>query len=183
MKSGPAGGVTRVSRRRRLRARCNLGCIRAGEFARAFCLHRETITPHLGTSLGAPQSRRTRDRWLHRHRATSPAHSRIFGRQVAANRVVYRTGGMPPHDDETKDARRRICIHNRFSCTGGRQRANQGHGQSAAVANAGEARRSRHSGKGIGVRPSVYAGSSRSARYWLLLQGLSRRRQGAADQR
>ena len=170
MKSGPAGGVTRVSRRRRLRARCDLGASGQATFARAFCLHRETITPHLGTSLGAPQSRRTRDRWLHRHRATSPAHSRIFGRRVrlltlglpsstAANRVVYRTGGMPPHDDETKDARRRICIHNRFSCTGGRQRANQGHAQSAAVASAGEARRSRHPGQGI-VRPPAYAGAS-----------------------
>jgi murein endopeptidase len=37
------------------------------------------------------------------------------------------------HDDETKDARRRICVHSRFSCTGGRQRANQGQGQSAAL--------------------------------------------------
>jgi hypothetical protein len=168
MKSGPAGGVTRVSGRRRLRARCDLGCqgrrVRQGLLLASGNHHptpgdvarRATITPHPRPM--AAQAPGDVSGPLENIPETDPAFL-LWAYRAGRKPRGLQDWGMPPHDDETKDARRRICIHNRFFCTRGRQRANQGYGQSAAVASAGEARRSRHCGQGI-IRPPVYAGSS-----------------------
>src|SRR5262249_18463861 len=99
----------------------------------------------------------------------------------AARRTLAQDGTMRPGTTGDRTMRRRAAV-GAIARARNRERAGQGHDKPAAAAAARQTRRSRNTRQGA-VRPQDRAREFTSAHHRLLFQGLSRRRDGAADQR